>query len=176
MPPGCSIQMGCIYTVNYPLSSGNHCTKFGNYQANGPWINERTMIMWRAVDWPWPCDSKSSLCGKHCSKFSNLNKQWNIQILSRQHFFKDSSFYIDLWQCDLNISRGQPLSRASTVPSLATFEQKGQKILSGYIILSKTSSLTMTLSQVTWKSIGVIYSLGAFTASIKFCTLPAKYM
>ena len=29
MAPWCKIQKVCINTMNYPLSSGNHCTKFG---------------------------------------------------------------------------------------------------------------------------------------------------
>ena len=28
--PCCKIQKGWIYTMNYPLSSDSHCTRFGN--------------------------------------------------------------------------------------------------------------------------------------------------
>ena len=30
MPSWCKIHKGCINTMNYPLSSANLCTKFGN--------------------------------------------------------------------------------------------------------------------------------------------------
>ena len=31
----CKSQKVCIYTMKYSLSSSNHCTMFGNYQAYG---------------------------------------------------------------------------------------------------------------------------------------------
>ena len=45
------------------------------------------------------------------------------------------------------------------VPSLATFQERGQEILNGHFF-SKTSSLTLTFDHVTCISIRVIYSLG----------------
>ena len=48
---------------------------------------------------------------------------------------------------------------ASIIPSLETFQEKGQEILNGHFF-SKTSSLTLTFDHVTCISIKVIYSLG----------------
>ena len=44
-PPWCKIQKVCIYTMNYPLSSDNHCPKFGNYQVNDSQNIERSVLI-----------------------------------------------------------------------------------------------------------------------------------
>ena len=57
------------WTMNCPLSSGNHYAKFGNYQANGLKHIERTMMKWQPVACTWPCDPKSNT-DNHLSKVS----------------------------------------------------------------------------------------------------------
>ena len=53
------------------------------------------------------------------------------------------------------------LLKASTVPSLVTFKQRGQERLSRQnFIIDLQCSLILTFVHVTSKSIGVIYSLG----------------
>ena len=66
------------------------------------------------------------------------SKQRGQKTLSGQHFFNDQQSDLDLWLCDLKINRGHLLPMGfhtwiscQYVPTLATFKQKDQKILSG---------------------------------------------
>lgn len=67
---------------DYPLSRGNHITKFGNYQAY--WVNIN--YTW---DVSWPCDQKAIgiiyfLEATTVANFVTI-KQTGHEILSRQH-------------------------------------------------------------------------------------------
>ena len=73
------------------------------------------------------------------------------KIMSRQH--------LGFRPRDLNIFHSQGVS---TVPCLATFKQRGQKIFSGQH-LDKDQQNDLDLDHVTSKSIGVINFLGTST-------------
>ena len=83
----------------------------------------------------WPCDLNiywGNLLsrGIHCTKFNNFQAKGSRD--SKNDFYKDQQFDLDLWPCDLNINRVIYSLVTSTVPSLETFEQRGQEILSGH--------------------------------------------
>ena len=121
--------------MHYPLSSGNLCTKFGNYQANSSQNIEQAMLIWRPVVWPWPCDSKSNrdnlLSLNSITEASSATIKQRVKRQTVDNTGKDQQFWpwpLTMWP---KISIGVIFSLgASTVPSLATFKQRGKKILS----------------------------------------------
>ena len=100
----------------------------------------------------------------HCMKFSNFptkgsrDTEWTT-------FFQIHQFDIDLWSCDLNINWGHLLSTGIHCTKFGNFPAQGSKDIEWTFFSSKISSLTVKVNfyHVTWKSIWVIFSLGAST-------------
>ena len=104
----------CLRNINAPLvqiSNGlhiynklsilqlQHCTKFGNYQANSSWNIEWTILRWRPVVWLWPFDHTSN---KVFSKVNQCNKSGNHQIKDHQIMSKPLRMKISCLTFTLN--------------------------------------------------------------------------
>ena len=122
------IQKGCIYTMNYPVSSGNQCTWFINYQANGSYNIEWTMVWWRSVVWPCPCDPKSNM-DNFLFKVNQYSKFYNHHAKDHKTrvdntWDENQQIDLDLWTCDLNINTGHLLSKGISCTKFGNFLSK----------------------------------------------------
>ena len=99
MPPWCKIEKGRIYPINYPLSSGNHCTKFCNYRA---------MINKILSGQCWYEDQKFDLDIVTPKVIVII---FSLKSNSVASLVTIKQFDLDLSQCDLKINTGHPLSR-----------------------------------------------------------------
>ena len=81
----------------------------------------------------WPeSDNRGHLLARciHCTKFKNFPVKRVKKCWANNIFSNTSSLTLHLWPCNLKINRVIYSLGASTVPSLTTPKQMGQKILS----------------------------------------------
>ena len=100
--------------MNYPLFSGNHYTKFGNYQAyqaNKPEINTSSLTV---TLWPRKATSVASLVNHQV----RVKSYW---VDNNEN--KDPHFDLDLWLCNLNINCNL-LSRSIHYTKFGNFPEK----------------------------------------------------
>ena len=68
-------------------------------------------------------------------------------------------FDLDLWTCDLKINRDHLLIEGNPCTNFGIDLVKGSKDIERTTQCTEKSDLTLTFEHVTWKSIGIIYSL-----------------
>ena len=73
-------------------------------------------------------------------------------------------FDLDLWTCDLKINRDHLLIEGNPYTKFGIDQVKGSKDIERTTQWAEKSGLTLTFEHVTWKSIGIIYSLRATPA------------
>ena len=73
-------------------------------------------------------------------------------------------FDLDLWTRDLKINRDHLLIGCNLCTKFGIDQVKGSKDNERTIQWAEKSGLTLTFEHVTWKSIGIIYSLRAIPA------------
>ena len=83
---------------------------------------------------------------------------WMTQKILSEQYIKSN---LDLWLCDLTFNRVYLLCRSKTCPKQVS---KGLKYLKWTTHWAQKSPLTLTFEHVPWKSIGIIYLLGATPA------------
>ena len=74
-------------------------------------------------------------------------------------------FDLDLWTCDLKINRDHLLIGRNPCTKFDIDQLKWSKDTEQTTQWAEKSGLTLTFEQVTWKSIGIIFSLKATPAS-----------
>ena len=73
-------------------------------------------------------------------------------------------FDLDLWTCDLEINKDQLLIEGKFCTKFCNDQVKRSKDIERTTHWAEKSDLTLTFEYVTWKSIGIIYSLRATLA------------
>ena len=73
-------------------------------------------------------------------------------------------FDFNLWTCDLKINRDHLLIGGKPCTKFGIDQVKGSKDIERTTHWAEKSGLTLTFDHVTWKSIGIIYSLRATPA------------
>ena len=68
-------------------------------------------------------------------------------------------FDLDLWSCDLKINRDHLLIEGNPCTKFGIDQVKRSKDIERTTHWARKSGLTLTFENVTWKSIGIIYSL-----------------
>ena len=86
----------------------------------------------RNINAPLVQNSRGHLLARciHCPKFRDIPEKGSTNI-EWINFFKDQQFDLDLWPSDLKTKGVMYSTGASIVPSLVTFKQGDQEILSG---------------------------------------------
>ena len=112
-----------------------------------------TMIcpLWCNIQVYFLCMSEASKQGIKIYKVDNTlgSKEW---------------FDLDLWTCDLKINRDHLLIEGNPCTKFGIDQVNGSKDIERTTQWAEKSGLTLTFEHVTWKSIGIIYSLRATSA------------
>ena len=84
-----------------------------------------------------------------------VKRNWADTLSSKEWFD------LDLWTCDLKINRDHLLMGRNPCTKFGIDQVKGSKDIEQTTQWAEKSGLTLTFEHVTWKSIGIIYSLRA---------------
>ena len=125
----------------------------------------------KRVLWPWPLNIWSLkikrdhlLIGCNpCTKFGIDQVKGSKDIERRTHLACEW-FDLDLWTCDLKINRDHLLIEGNPCTKFGINQVKGSKDIERTTQWAEKSGLTLTFEQVTWKSMGIIYTLRATPA------------
>ena len=121
------------------------------------------------VVWPWPLTWKSIGIIYSLSR-KPLNQVWYWSSEGVKRYWADNTvgweewFDLDLWTCDLEINSDHLLIEGNPCTKFGIDQVQGSKDIERTTQWAEKSGLTLTFEHVTWKSLGIIYSVRATPA------------
>ena len=109
--------------------------------------------------WPEICSLRATPAPSLVLTNWKGQRYWADNTLGLEEWFD-----LDLWICDLKINRDHILIEGNPCTKFGTDQVKGSKDIDRTTQWSEKSGLTLIFKHVTWKSIGIIYSLRATPA------------
>ena len=126
----------------------------------------------RRVVWPWLLNMwPENQKGSSTFWVQPLHQVWYWSSEGVKRYWADNSvgwkelFDLDLWTCDLKINRDHLLIDGNPCTKFGIDQVKGSKDMERTTQWAEKSGLTLTFEHMTWKLIGIIYSLEAIPAS-----------
>ena len=118
--------------------------------------------------WPWPLKMwPENQQGSSIHWGQPLHQVWYWSSKAVKRYWADNTvgweewFHLDLWTCDLKINSNHLLIEDNPCAKFGIDQLKGSKDIERTTRWTEKSGLTLTFEHVTWKSIGIIYSLRA---------------